>query len=74
MQAIEAYMIAIRELIDQPEDTVHIEPFSESKRAQGAITRQQSPPTRFSYGERKCVWNRELGVLPVDSGCTPKLD
>lgn len=71
MQAVKANVVAVRELIEQPEDSVHVNLLGNRKLTKCAIAGQKPPSAGFSDGERKSVRNRKPSILAIDDGGSP---
>ena len=65
MQEIKVYVSPVRQLIEDPENAMHIDLLSRGEFPQRAVTGQQSPAARFGNRKRKGVGGRKLDMLTI---------
>jgi hypothetical protein len=73
MQSIKTNMIAVGELVKQPEHTMHFDPFGKCEFAQASIPGEQGPLSGFSNCEGEGIRSREIRPLPPNGCCPDKL-
>lgn len=69
MQATKVDMSSVRQLIEDPENAVHIKLLGRGEFSQRAVPRQQSPAARLGDRKRKGVGGRELDMLTIYYSC-----
>lgn len=73
VQSVKGDVVAVRELIEQPEHAVHFDPLCKSEFPQTSIAGEQCPLSGLSDGESKSVRGRKARVLAPNSGRPGKL-
>lgn len=74
MQPFEANMVAVRKLVEQPEDAMHTDLLGNSQFAERTVARQQPPSARLGDCESEGIRNRQPIMLTVNGGRTSQLD
>ena len=73
MQPVESDVIAIGELIEDPEDTVHFKSHGSGQLAKPSVAGQKGPFSRLCDSKCKCVGGGQIRALPPDRRCATKL-